>query len=64
MCVVKIHSPTMNAELDIKPQQDFFSCLMSAAIAALPAFLEAFMACLGGGSTPGTYKPGDRRRCS
>ncbi len=53
---------SFKTEIDVK--QDFISCLMTGVVSALPAFLEAFMNCLAGGSTPGEYKPGDRFRCA
>ena len=49
-----------------KPQADFMSCILSAAFAAMPAFLAGLMNCLGGGDGPAgdDYAPGDRARCS
>lgn len=38
------------------------TCLLPAIIAAMPAFLQAFMACLATGGS-GDYNPGDRNRC-
>lgn len=56
-------SKHLNAETEFHASADFISCLMTAAIAALPQFLEAFMGCLAG-ATPGPgYQPGDRVRC-
>jgi len=48
-----------------KAQQDFIGCMMTAALACLPYFLEAFVKCISGGGSSGgdTYKPGDRNRC-
>jgi len=63
MCRVTINSPAVNVDLDLKPSADFVTCLIPALLAALPAFIESFMSCLSGGSTPGNYKPGDRPRC-
>jgi len=57
------HAPDLRLT---RPQADFISCLMSAVIAALPSFLEAFMGCLAGpGPSPGDddYDPGTRNRC-
>ena len=49
-----------------KAQADFISCLLAAAVAAAPVFLQALMNCLSGGNE-GTgndaYTPGDRTRC-
>ena len=63
MCKVNISSPQFNIEMDLKPSADMFDCLFQGIVAALPAFLEAFMKCLS--DTPGTggYSPGNRHRC-
>jgi hypothetical protein len=42
-------------------QIDFLECMIPALMAALPAFLDAFMRCIAGGSS--AYDPGDRPRC-
>jgi hypothetical protein len=42
-------------------QMDFLGCLIPALVAAVPAFLESFMRCLGGGSAG--YNPSDEKRC-
>jgi hypothetical protein len=63
MCHVEITSPKANVALDFHPSQDFISCLFTAAIAALPAFLESFMTCLSGTPASPGYNPGDRTRC-
>jgi len=49
-----------------KAQADFIGCLFTGLIAALPCFLEAFLACLSGtgpGSGDDDYDPGTRNRC-
>jgi len=49
-----------------RAQADFIGCLMTAAITAMPVFLQALMSCLsggGGGSKDDKYQPGDRPRC-
>lgn len=59
--------PTFRLDFrNLTPQQgDFVNCLMVGAMAALPCFIQAFINCLGGGTTPGgdDYKPGSRDRC-
>lgn len=46
-------------------QADFMSCLMTAAVAVLPAFLAAMLKCMAGQAAPPTtgFDPGDRTRC-
>jgi hypothetical protein len=48
-------------------QQDFMSCLFTALLAAVPAFLQSLVTCLSGGGGGGTggdeYQPGQRDRC-
>lgn len=40
------------------------TCLLNAAQAALPVFLEALVGCLTAQNGPSTgYQPGDRKRC-
>lgn len=52
-------------EIEVDTQQDWTSCLMTALIASLPCFLEAFVNCLQGGNGGSTgFKPGDRDRCA
>jgi len=62
MCCVKvIPGPGLT-----QPQADFIGCLMTAAITAMPVFLQALMTCLGGGNGSGAddkFAPGDRERC-
>jgi len=59
-----IKSDLFTTELDVKPHQDLFTCLIPALLAALPAFLDAFFKCIGGGGgTGGSFKPGERTRC-
>ncbi len=40
-------------------------CLLSAAMTAVPVFLQSFIACIsgGGGGASGAYNPGNRPRC-
>jgi hypothetical protein len=46
----------------LEPQQmDFLGCLIPALIAAIPAFLDSFISCIGGGSS--SYSPDDTKRC-
>jgi len=53
-----------HADCDLTPEAgDIMSCLLAGLIAALPAFLQAFMACMSGTPTGGSYNPGDRNRC-
>jgi hypothetical protein len=46
-------------------QADFMSCMLGAVLAALPAFLEAFMKCLGttGNGSQDGYNPDTAQRC-
>ena len=46
-----------------KQAGDLFGCLITGLFAALPAFLEAFISCLGMNPGNGEYDPGDRKRC-
>lgn len=64
MNVVSVTKEGTKMTLTVNPEADWTSCLISATIAALPCFLEAFMKCLsnGGGGETG-FKPGDRTRC-
>lgn len=54
----------LQLELEVTPTADFIGCLLTGVMAALPAFLEAFMKCLAGGEGTTGYKPGDRDRCA
>ena len=58
-----IQSPGLNVELDLKPRTDLLTCLVPALLAAMPAFIEAYMTCITAGSGSGNFKPGDRPRC-
>jgi len=62
MCTVKIQAgPGMT-----RAQADFIGCLMTAAITAMPVFLQALMGCLSATPPPGdddAYTAGDRTRC-
>lgn len=63
---MRIAFKTEKAEvgLEIQAQADWTGCLITAVIAALPCFLEAFMKCLNNGGNGGsTFQPGDRTRC-
>jgi len=47
-------------------QADFVGCLLTAAMTALPVFLQAFMGCITNSNPPDPeepYKPGTRERC-
>jgi len=46
-----------------RPLADFVPCLLTALMAALPYFLEAFVACLTSQQPGADYKPGTRKRC-
>lgn len=62
---VTFESDQAKFEIEIDTQQDWTSCLMTALIASLPCFLEAFVKCLqGGNGGSGGFKPGDRHRCA
>jgi len=63
MCRLEFDPKTLHIWLDMKPRADFIGCLLTGVMAALPAFLEAFMKCLGGGGPSGDYNPGNRQRC-
>ena len=63
MCRVTLEHPQMKLAIDVAPSADFMSCLFPALIAAVPSFLQSFMACVSGGGQSGNYKPGDRVRC-
>lgn len=63
MCRVNIEGKGVDVNLDVNPSADFIGCLLTGVMAALPAFLEAFMRCLGGGTGSGDYNPGTRDRC-
>lgn len=79
MCRVDIHTRNLRVSAEAKraddgsgydltakivPTADFVGCLLTGAMAALPAFLQAFMTCLGGGGGgTGQYNPGQRKRC-
>lgn len=62
---VQVETAKAKFAVELDAQQDFLSCMMTAVIAALPCFLEAFMKCLAGGNGPSTgFTPGDRGRCT
>lgn len=64
MCKITIQGAKGQFSVDLQAQGDWLSCLMTGVMAALPAFLDAFMKCLstGNGGTA-DYNPGDRNRC-
>lgn len=64
MLRITIESQHLNAQTEFNVSQDFISCLFTGVIAALPAFLEAFMQCLAGGGPTTGYQPGNRSRCA
>lgn len=81
MCRVELHTANLNLELHtstnpdnrgtdfagrVQPSADFIDCLLTGAMAALPAFLTAFTACLktDNDGQPTAYTPGHRQRCS
>lgn len=70
-----LHRPILNAVNDfmhdqgIEPlndaQANFFTCLIAAAIAHLPAIIGDVMICMAKPNPPtGGYDPGDRTRCA
>jgi len=63
--MTKITIGTRNTDivLDVKINQDLFTCLIPAVLAALPAFLDAFFACIGGDGSADQFRPGTRTRC-
>lgn len=61
---ITLETNDVNVEADLTISKDFISCLMTALIAAMPAFLEALMTCLAGQPNTGEHKPGDRFRCT
>jgi len=63
--MTKITIGTRNTDivLDVKINQDLFTCLIPAALAALPVFLDAFFKCIGGDGSADQFKPGNRPRC-
>lgn len=64
MARFSITSKLFDTEVEVKPRQDLFTCLIPALLAALPAFIDAFFKCIGGGGGgTGTFKPGERKRC-
>jgi len=42
---------------------DIMGCIITGVTAALPAFLDAFIRCIGGGSGTGGLNPGGPPRC-
>jgi len=64
MCNVTVTTQHLHTSIDLKPSADFVTCLIPALLAALPAFVQAFMSCLSGAPTTGEYTPGDRPRCT
>jgi len=59
-------SLTKATGLHLSPRSsDWMGCIFSAAMASLPTFIEAFVACIGGAHKPPPdhYNPGDRQRC-
>ena len=64
MCNVVIKGNKFQMALTFDPSADFIGCLLTGVMAALPAFLDAFMRCLAGGEGSGKFNPGDRARCS
>ena len=43
--------------------QAWTTCLITALMAALPHFLDAFVKCLTNSGDPDKFNPGDRQRC-
>jgi len=64
MARIQITGEHLHLNVEYEPSADFVTCLIPALLAALPAFIEAFMTCLSGSQDPGDYKPGDRPRCT
>ncbi len=63
MVNVTFQSKNVGIKLDVNASQAFITCLMAAAVAAVPAFLEGLMKCLATGGPSTGYDPGDRDRC-
>lgn len=58
------HDPERTHTFDNpRPLGEFVPCLLSALVAAMPYFLEAFLACLSDGGSTEDYQPGSRKRC-
>lgn len=64
MCKVTVTSQLGQADIDLHPQADFIGCLIAAAIATMPQFLDALMKCLAAPGGSDDYKPGHRTRCN
>ncbi|HUT60293.1 MAG TPA: hypothetical protein VNA25_20805 [Phycisphaerae bacterium] len=63
MTKITLGTRNTNITMDIKINQDLFTCLIPALLAALPAFLDAFFKCIGGDGSSDKFKPGTRPRC-
>jgi len=63
MTKVTVGTKNTDIVLDVKINQDLFTCLIPALLAALPAFLDAFFSCIGGDGSDAPFKPGTRPRC-
>ena len=63
MTLITVGTRNADIKLDVKINQDLFTCLIPAVLAALPAFLDAFFKCMGGDGSADQFKPGARPRC-
>ena len=63
MCRACIEGANFKLDAVVNPQPDFINCLLAGALAAMPYFLEAFLACMAGGGGGIGFTPGDRTRC-
>ena len=64
MARITIETPNLTTAIEVSPSADFISCLIPALLAAVPAFLESFMKCVGSSPAPGGFNPGNRDRCT
>ena len=60
----KVSNGQFEADVTWNAHPKVIECIMAAALAAVPVFLEALMKCLSGTTPPGNgFNPGDRPRC-
>lgn len=63
MCRVSLQGKGGKADIQFEVSNDWFTCLIPALLAGLPAFIDSFMKCIAGGGGSGEYKPGGPPRC-